>query len=254
MEGERRHELEENDLAESVATLVQRMRPHLWTAATAALALVGGLAAWSLISAQQAASRSRSWDACMAALAERNPERLNDVIRQYPGSPAAQWSQLLLADSAIAEGSQQMFSDRTRGRERLEAAVAIYSTLLGERPQPLIAERAVFGMAKAREGLGQLEEARKGYEAIVSEYPTSAVRGIAQNRIAALSSEATRQWYDWFAAQNVAVPAAAADASQSPASNVQPSPPAAPDAAPAAAGPAASPAAAAGSQPGAGGK
>jgi hypothetical protein len=236
MDGEQRHDLEENDLAESVMTVVQKLRPHLWTAATAALALVGGMAAWSLITAQQAASRSRSWDACMAALAERNPERLGDVIRQYPGSPAAQWSQLLLADSAIAEGSQQLFADRNRGRERLEAAVGIYSTLLGERPQGLIAERAVFGLAKAREGLGQLEEARRGYEALVAEYPASAVRGIAANRIAALSSDATRQWYDWFAAQNVAVPAAAAgDQAAPPTSNAQPATPAA--AAPPAAAP-----------------
>lgn len=238
MDGEHRHELAENDLAESVMSTVQRLRPHLWTVATAALALVGGMAAWSLITAQQAASRSRSWDACMAALAERNPERLSEVIRQYPGSPAAQWSQLLLADSAIAEGSQQLFADRTRGKERLEAAVGIYSTLLAERPQGLIAERAVFGLAKAREGLGQLEEARRGYEALVADYPASAVRGIAANRIAALSSDATRQWYDWFAAQKVAAPAAAGDQPAPPTSNAQPAGPAA--AAPAPAAPAGS--------------
>jgi tetratricopeptide (TPR) repeat protein len=88
--------------------------------------------------------------------------------------------------------------DRERARQRLDSAVGIYSGLLAERPRGLIAERGVFGLAKARESLGQLEEARRGYEAVVSEYPESAVRGIAENRIAALSRESTRQWYDWF--------------------------------------------------------
>jgi len=198
MDGDRRHELEENDLAESTVAIVDRVRPHLRTIALAVGAVVAGLGAWTVVSSQQAASRGQSWDACMVALSEGNPERLTDVIRRYPGSPAAQWSQLMMADAAIGEGTQLLFIDRERARQRLDSAVGIYSGLLSERPRGLIAERAVFGMAKARESLGQLEEARRGYEAVVAEYPESAVRGIAENRIAALSRESTREWYDWF--------------------------------------------------------
>jgi hypothetical protein len=198
MDGDRRHELEENDLAESTVAIVDRVRPHLRTIALAVGAVVAGLGAWTVVSSQQAASRGQSWDACMVALSEGNPERLTDVIRRYPGSPAAQWSQLMMADAAIGEGTQLLFIDRERARQRLDSAVGIYGGLLSERPRGLIAERAVFGMAKARESLGQLEEARRGYEAVVAEYPESAVRGIAENRIAALSRESTREWYDWF--------------------------------------------------------
>jgi len=198
MDGDRRHELEENDLAESTVAIVDRVRPHLRTIALAVGAVVAGLGAWTVVSSQQAASRGQSWDACMVALSEGNPERLTDVIRRYPGSPAAQWSQLMMADAAIGEGTQLLFIDRERARQRLDSAVGIYSGLLSERPRGLIAERAVFGMAKARESLGQLEESRRGYEAVVAEYPESAVRGIAENRIAALSRESTREWYDWF--------------------------------------------------------
>lgn len=198
MDGDRRHELVENDLAESTVALVDAVRPHLRTIALALGAVVAGLAAWTVVSSQQAASQSQSWDACLAALSEGNPQRLTDVIRRYPGSAAAQWSQLMMADSAMTEGTQLLFVDRERARQQLESAVGVYSGLLAERPRPLIAERAVFGLAKARESLGQLEEARRGYETIVAEYPDSAVRGIAESRIAALSRESTRQWYDWF--------------------------------------------------------
>jgi hypothetical protein len=215
MDGDRRHELEDNDLAESTVALVDRIRPHLPTIALAVGGVMAALAAWTAVSSQQAASRSQSWDACMAALSEGNPERLADVIRRYPGSAAAQWSQLMMADGAIAEGTQLLFVDRGRARQRLDSAIGIYSGLLAERPLALIAERAAFGLAKARESLGQLEEARRGYETIVAEYPESAVRGIAENRIAALSRESTRQWYDWFDGWKPAPPeppAAAADA------------------------------------------
>lgn len=217
MDGERRHELEDNDLAESTVALVDRIRPHLRTIALALGGAMAALAAWTVVSSQQAATRSQSWDACMTALSEGNPERLTDVIRRYPGSPAAQWSQLMMADGAIAEGTQLLFADRERARQRLDSAVGIYTGLLAERPLSLIAERAVFGLAKARESLGQLEEARRGYETIVAEYPESAVRGIAENRIAALSRESTRQWYDWFDGWKPAPPAAPADKPAEPA-------------------------------------
>ncbi len=198
MDADRRHDLEENDLAESTVAIVDRLRPHLRTIALAVGAVAVALGVWTVVSSQQAASRAESWDACMAALSEGNSERLTDVIRRYPGSAAAQWSQLMMADAAIGEGTQLLFADRDRARQRLDSAVGIYSGLLAERPRGLIAERAVFGLAKARESLGQLEEARRGYEAVVADYPESAVRGIAENRITALSRESTRQWYDWF--------------------------------------------------------
>lgn len=212
MDGERRHELEDNDLAESTVAVVERLRPHFTTIALGIAAAAVGLAAWTIVSSQQAASRSQSWDACMMALSEGNAERLADVIRRYPGSAAAQWSQLMMADAAIGEGTQLLFIDRERARQRLESAVGTYSGLLAERPRGLIAERAVFGLAKARESLGQLEEARRGYETVVAEYPESAVRGIAENRIAALSRESTRQWYDWFDGWKPAPAKPAADA------------------------------------------
>ena len=212
MDGERRHELEDNDPAESTIALVDRIRPHLRTLAIAAAGLVAIVAAWTFTSAQQAATKSQSWDACMAALSEGNPDRLTDVIRRYPGSAASQWSQLMMADGAMAEGTQLLFADRERARQRLDSAIGIYTGLLAERPLALIAERAVFGMAKARESLGQLEEARRGYEAILAEYPESAVRSIAESRIAALSRESTRQWYDWFDGWKPAPPVPAADA------------------------------------------
>jgi hypothetical protein len=89
----------------------------------------------------------------------------------------------------------------------------------------LLGERAVFGLAKARESLGQLAEARRGYEALAAEFPSEALARVASDRAADLGRESTRQWYDWFAAQKIAPPAGVPNAT-TPASS--------PDAAPAA--------------------
>jgi hypothetical protein len=212
------HELddESNDLATKTLELLDRARPH----ATAILAAaVGGLlaiAAWLLISNQSAASRAQSWDALLGALASDDPrmlrDSLGDVIRRYPSTAAAHWSEIVLADLAVSEGTDLMFVDRGRAAERLQAAVGSYAAVLASRPSGMLAERATFGMAKARESLGQLEEARRGYEAVAREQASAGLKRLAAERAEALGRESTRQWYDWFAAQKAAPPASAAPA------------------------------------------
>jgi hypothetical protein len=209
MRSERRHELEENDLADTTAAVLEKLRPHLAMLAAVAVLFVGAVAAWTLIAARREATRAESWDACATAINERSGDGLADVIRRYPGTPAAQWAQLTLADSASGEGSRLVFTDKVRGRERLDAAEQAYVGLLAERPVGLVAERATFGLAKVRESLGNLDEARRGYEAVVAEHPGSAVRGMAEQRIAALSRPSARQWYAWFDEQKPEPPAAA---------------------------------------------
>lgn len=234
MQSDRRHELESNVLADSAAAVVERIRPHLITLGLAAAVAVVACAAWSLVESRREATREESWDACMAAMGSGQAAALDGVVNRYPGTPAAQWSRLVLADGLLDQGSQLLFTDRPQGEQRLQAAVATYSALLASRPLDFIAERATFGLAKARENLGGLTEARSGYAAVVAEHPDSAVRRFAEERIAALERESTRRWYDWFAQQKTAS-AANADGATPPATT-----PAAGPAEPAAGGPAGS--------------
>jgi hypothetical protein len=209
-------EIEDNDLAQSVLEYLERLRPYAsWILAGVAAALLA-TAAWILVSAQVAAGRAQSWDAFLSALGSGQIEGFNEVIRRYPGTPAAQWSRLVIADASLAEGSQLLFADREKAASRLRGAVDLYMSVVAERPQGMLAERAVFGLAKAREGLGQLEEARLGYEAIVKEHPDGGLARMAADHAKALGRESTRQWYDWFAAQAITPPAKPADAAAAP--------------------------------------
>ena len=94
----------DNALAEKTIELVDRLRPH----ANAIVMAVGGAAlavlAWLLVSNQTTAGRAQSWDAFLDAVASDSQpmlvDSLGDVIRRYPGTPAAQWSEVVLADVA----------------------------------------------------------------------------------------------------------------------------------------------------------
>jgi len=203
-------EIEDNDLAQATMSIVDRIRPHLTTILAAIGVGFAAMAAWTMISSQKAAEKSQAWDECLTAVASRDAGRLSAVSTRFPGSAAAVWSQILLADNALSEGARIIFIDKARGRERLQAAADTYAAVMSQRPEALAAERATFGLARAREALGELEAARRGYETLVKEYPNSPLRALAETHAAALGRPATAAWYDWFAndAKPTATPAA----------------------------------------------
>ena len=224
-------EVGDNDLAEATLAIVDRIRPYFGTILAGLAAALAAFVAWGVVQSQAEATRTQSWDACLAAMSSGEMDSFNEVIRRYPGTDAARWAELLMADAAASEGTQLLFVDRQRAEGRLQAAVDAYSSLMAGRPQGLLGERVVFGLAKARESLGQLAEARRGYEAVAAEFPADALAQVATARAAELGRESTRQWYDWFGAQKIAPPASATNA----ANPANPQPPAAAPAEPASA-------------------
>jgi len=202
MKSERRHELAENDLADSVEHLAERFRPYVATILTAA---IGGLVAVIVglfVSSRWEASRAESWDACLAALTTGNEDAFREVLIRYPGTPAAQWAELVLADRAVSEATSLLFQKldpaNDIARQRLEQAVSAYQSLLAEQADGMIAVRATFGLAKARECLGELDEARRGYEAVAGEYADSPLADLAAAHADDLARADTRAFYDWF--------------------------------------------------------
>ena len=202
-------EVGDNDLAEATLKIVDRIRPYFGTILAGLAAALAAFVVYGMVSSQAEATRTQSWDACLAAISSGDVDSFNEVVRRYPGTDAARWAELLMADAAASEGTQLLFIDRQRAEGRLQAAVEAYSSLMAGRPQGLLGERVVFGLAKARESLGQLAEARRGYEAVAAEFPADALAQIAAGRAAELGRESTRQWYDWFGAQKITTPASA---------------------------------------------
>ena len=217
-------ELGDNDLADATLAIFDRVRPYFSMILAGLAAVLAALVAFAMVSSQSETARTQSWDACLAAMSTGDTESFGDVVRRYPGTEAARWAELMMADSAVVQGTELLFVDRPRAEARLQAAVDTYSALMADRPRGLLGERIVFGMAKARESLGQLAEARQGYEAVSAEFPTDPLAQFAASRAAELGRESTRQWYDWFGAQKIAPPAPATNAANP--ANAEPAPPA----------------------------
>lgn len=202
-----RAEIEDNDLAQATMSIVDRIRPHLATIVGAVGIVLAGLAGWTLYTSQQASEKADAWDVCLAAVSAGDVMKLRDVSGRYPNTAAAAWAQILLADGALAEGCRMAFVDKQRGREQCQVAADIYSAVLVQRPGDLAAERAAFGLAKAREALGQLDLARQGYETLVAEHSDGPLSVVAGERAKAIARPAAAGWYDWFDARDVTPPA-----------------------------------------------
>jgi hypothetical protein len=191
-------DLDDNDLAVTTQAALDRVRPHLGTILIAVGVLFAALAAWTLVRSQQTSERTAAWDSFINAFAQGDAVGLDTVMTRYGGSPAAQWAAIVQADVALADGNRLMLVDPGQGRRRLEAAVERYAAVNAERPLALAAQRGIFGLARARESLGELEEARRGYETLAAEYPDGPYRSVAEERVAALSRKPTEEWYNWF--------------------------------------------------------
>lgn len=230
--------LDEPLFGDHAAALFEAVRPHLRAIAFAAIGAVLVAGAWSLLSAQRTAARRESWDAYLEAMNGSRIEALADVGTRFPGTQAAAWASLALAENALGEGTELAFVDKDGSRLRLESAAQQYSQIIASRPQGLLAERATLGLAKARESLGQLEEARSGYEALAKDHPFSPVAGIAAEHARLLAEPQAREWYGWFTSWKppVAVPGGGAAPAVNPESPATP-----PEASPSAADPASTP-------------
>lgn len=205
MKSERRHELRENDLADSVEQLSERLRPYVTLILSVAIGALVLVLISLFVSSRWEATRSESWDTCLAALVTGDPEGFREVILRYPGTPAAQWAELILAERNLSEATDLLFAKMDPAndvaRERLQTAAAAYADVLSQRPPDMVAERATMGLAKARESLGELDQARRGYEAVADEYPSSPMANLATEHADDLARDTTKAFYNWFAEQ-----------------------------------------------------
>ena len=100
----------------------------------------------------------------------------------------------------MTEGCNELFTDRARAKDSLQAAVRGYQAAMPAK-DTLIQQRAMFGLAKAYEAQPNLDEARKEYKRLIDRFPKGVFAGVAQKRLDDLDRPATKEFYDWFAEQ-----------------------------------------------------
>lgn len=203
MNNERRHELQQNDLAIYLAKLNTAVEPYSRVILVVVAALIFGAIGMSFYSSQQLADKSEATLYLIQASAGGDAEVLGEQISdKYPNTAAAAWARLYQGDQYLAEGSQQLFNDRSKGTELLSDADAAFRNAIGNSNDPLLRSRAHYGIARAAEALGNVEDAVAAYTDVIADAESDAMVKQAEERIAALNKPQTKEFLVWFADQD----------------------------------------------------
>ncbi len=92
MKTERRHELQTNVLADSLAHWIEAVKPYSRAITAGVIALVVALFAWLYISTQNTRQLADGWNDYFRAVSSRDSQLLTDLAQQYSGSMVSEWA------------------------------------------------------------------------------------------------------------------------------------------------------------------
>ena len=204
MKTERRHELQKNQLADSLAHWIEAAKPYSRAALALVVAAVVAIFAWGYLSNQSSRRAADGWNAYFSAIGARDPRtELTDIASRYAGTEVSIWARLTLADIQLDDGTARLFVEKKDARDELRKAAELYRAVLLDSREPMVLDRATFGLARAHEALGTpetLAEARKEYRSIGEKWPNSPYAKDATERANDLDEASTKSFYDWLAA------------------------------------------------------
>ena len=204
MSNERRHELEQNELAILLDRFSKAIEPYMKLISIGLAVLFVGFIGWLFYRSEQSAQRSDSTFELINANASQDPDELQRVSDEYPGTAAAAWAQLYQGQLELSGGIQGLYSDRITAAEDLTNAKKTLQGAFTGSNDPLLRSRAQMGIGRAEESLGNFSEAIAAYEQVVAIGESEAMIEVAKDRITALDDPQTEQFFAWFQDQEFA--------------------------------------------------
>lgn len=202
MSNERRHELEENELASVLGKVNESIDPYSKPIAAAVAVGFVALLGWGFYSSTQSDRRSDATLQLIDASISGDSETLATVAAQYSETPAAAWARLYQGSSKMGVGINSLFSSRDEAEELLGEASAAFTEALKLSDDKVIQSRAHFGLARIAESLGNADEAIASYESAINVGESNAMVEEAKLRIETLSQPQTKEFLTWFGDQD----------------------------------------------------
>jgi hypothetical protein len=209
MKSERRHELQQNELAGWLTEKIESVKPHATQIALAAAAVVVLILAAFWYFRGDATVTAGNWSSYFSAMNQpRDREKaLEEVNTKIPGTPAALWAKMSIGDSSAEQGGRAMFTDRPEALKQLQRAEAAYKDVEARATDPSLKARAQLGLGKVYESLCKPEEARKYYELAAQGLKGTSIGKAAEADAARMKNPDQVALLEWFAVQTPKRPA-----------------------------------------------
>jgi tetratricopeptide (TPR) repeat protein len=165
------------------------------------VAIVGGIA-FAFYRSEQTAERSESTLQLIQAVGTQDAEVFLTVSDNFPNTAAGDWARLYQGQSYLSQGIQSLFNDRENAEELLSDAQQALRAAISGKKDKLLRSRGQFGIARASEALGEIDEAIEEYKKVIEINESEAMNEKAQERIDALSDPGARAFVSWFADQD----------------------------------------------------
>jgi hypothetical protein len=208
MKAEKRHELQQNELADWLGGHIEAAKPYAGTIAFVVIGVVVAIGLGIYLTSAGNPASAEAWSDYSSAFNDREPAvALNQLAEERPGTSAALWALQSVGDINLAQGSIQLFSDREEAKRMLTKAEEAYKKVEAEATDPMLRSRARLGLAKLCEATNRPAEAKKFFEQVASEEKDSAIGKAAAEGVERLSDPRNVELLAWFAEQKPRKPA-----------------------------------------------
>ena len=209
MKAEKRHELQQNELADWLGEHIESAKPYAGTIAFVAIGLLAALGLWIYLSSAGNPASAAAWSDYASAFNDREPAvALAQLAEERPGTPAALWALQSVGDINLSQGSLQLFSDREEAKRMLARSEDAYKKVeAAATADAMLRARARLGLAKLYETTNRPQEAKEMFELVVKEQKDSAIGKAAAEGVKRLSDPRNVELLAWFDKQKPRKPA-----------------------------------------------
>lgn len=202
MSSERRHQLEHNELAVWLFKVNKSIEPYSKQIAVFVSLSIVALLAWSFLSSEEVAKRSDATLQLIQASGSGDIELLGQVAEAYQGTTSGNWAKLYEGQALVSQGIQTIFSDRSGAEEMLQQAEDVLLSAVNSSTETLLVSRGHYGIAQAREALGDFKKAIESYNQVIQVNESEAMVKRAEARIEALERPESQAFLAWFSEQD----------------------------------------------------
>ncbi len=202
MNSERRHQLNENELAGALDKFNHSIEPYSKPIALGVAAFFVAVLGYGFYSSTKSDNRSDATLQLIDASITGDTESLATIAAKYPNTSAAAWARLYQGGQQMGIGFSTLYTSRDEAETLLDDAVEAYNQAMELSNDAMIQSRAHYGLAQIAEARGNVEDAIREYEEAMAVGESAAMVDEAKARIAALSSSQAKDFLAWFQEQD----------------------------------------------------